>query len=276
MIRASEVDYRRRDAAARAASRGRAARGAQLAAARKVKAADELSRDAERALVLEDYATRAREQTGATFIGTVHCELLDYHTTFTLQVYFEDVNSGAAPLTLLQQRGFVMDLAKGYFVDALCIHRPEISMECVVAHTRDVFFSLRKAAARRSAPMCRPREDGEDFDPAVHIWDVDATFDDWAQLYEAAYGSAPPRIERYSAKVEAQEALEERERLSGAATGDKRAALYFIGERAACAHGCGAKVWPGEAALCCRGGKHTPEYNPRMECGGLCWTTCTR
>ena len=276
MIRASEVDYRRRDAAARAASRGRAARGAQLAAARKVKAADELSRDAERALVLEDYATRAREQTGATFIGTVHCELLDYHTTFTLQVYFEDVNSGAAPLTLLQQRGFVMDLAKGYFVDALCIHRPEISMECVVAHTRDVFFSLRKAAARRSAPMCRPREDGEDFDPAVHIWDVDATFDDWAQLYEAAYGSAPPRIERYSAKVEAQEALEERERLSDAAARDQRAALFVLGERAACAHGCGAKVWPGEAALCCRGGKHTPEYNPRMECGGLCWTTCTR
>ena len=220
-----------------------------LAAARKVKAADELPRDAERALVLKDYATRAREQTGAEFTNTVHCELLDYHTTFTLQVYFEDVNSGEAPVTLSQQREFVVDLAKGYFVDALCIHRPEISMESVVAHTRDVFFSLRKAAALRSAPMCRPREDGEDFDPAVHIWDVDATWDDWAQLYEAAYGSAPPRIERYSAKVEAQEALEERERLSGAATRDKRAKLYFIGARVVCAHGCGAMVWPGEAAL---------------------------
>ena len=99
MIRASEVDYRRRDAAARAASRGRAARGAQLAAARKVKAADELPRDAERALVLKDYATRAQEQTGAELTNTVHCALLDYHTTFTLQVYFEDVNIGEAPLT---------------------------------------------------------------------------------------------------------------------------------------------------------------------------------
>ncbi len=56
---------------------------------------------------------------------------------------------------------------------------------------------------------------------------------DWAEKYEAAYGSAPPRIERYSDKVKALEALEERERLRGAATRDKRATLYFIGEREA-------------------------------------------
>ena len=43
--------------------------------------------------------------------------------------------------------------------------------------------------------------------------------------------------------------------------------LFFIGERAACAHGCGAKVWPGEAALCCRGGKHIlgPAFNPPID-----------
>jgi hypothetical protein len=108
--------------------------------------------DAERALVLKDYATRARQQTDATLYGTVHCALLDYFTTFALQVYFEDVNIGEAPLTLSQQREFVVDIVKGYFVDAPSIHCPEISMERVVAHTRDVFFSLRKAAARRSAP----------------------------------------------------------------------------------------------------------------------------
>ena len=107
-----------------------AGKGNQL----KVLADANLLADAERALVLKDYATRAREQTGAEFTNTVHCELLDYHTTFTLQVYFEDVNSGEAPVTLSQQREFVVDLAKGYFVDALCIHRPEISMECVDTH----------------------------------------------------------------------------------------------------------------------------------------------
>ena len=234
------------------------------------------SHDAERALVLKDYATRARQKTDATFIGTVTCELQDYFTTIELQVYFAQVQIGAAPLPPPLQREHVEDIAKGYGVDALRIHRPEISLERVVAHARDVYPSLRKAAAQRSAPMCRPREDGEDFDPAVHIWDVDATRLDWAEKYEAAYGSAPPRIERYSDKVKAQEALEERERLSGAATRDKRAKLYFIGARVVCAHGCGAMVWPGEASLCCRGGKHTPEYNPRMECDGLCWTTCTR
>lgn len=141
---------------ARAAGHGRAARGAQLAAARKVKAADEPPRDAERALVLKDYATRARQQTGAELTNTVHCALLDYFSVIALQVYFEEVNIGEAPLTLPQQREFVLDIAKGYFVDALSIHRPEISMERVVAHTRDVFFSLRKAAAQRSAPTVPP------------------------------------------------------------------------------------------------------------------------
>jgi hypothetical protein len=161
----------------------------------------------------------------------------------------------------------VEDIAKGYGVDALIIHRPEITLERVVAHARDVYPSLRKAAAQRSAPLCRPREDGEAFDPAVHIWDVGATRLDWVEKYEAAYGGAPPRIERYSDKVKAQEALEERERLSGAAIRDKRAKLYFIGEREACTRGCGAMVWPGEASLCCRGGKHIlgPAFNPPID-----------
>ena len=227
--------------------------------------------DAERALVLKDYATRAREQTGATLYGTVHCELLDYYTTIELQKHFAQLHLGAPPPPPLQ-REHVEDIAKGYGVDALIIHRPEITLERVVAHARDVYPSLRKAAAQRSAPLCRPREDGEAFDPAVHIWDVGATRLDWEEKYEAAYGGAPPRIERYSDKVKAQEALEERERLSGAAIRDKRAKLYFIGEREACTRGCGAMVWPGEASLCCRG----PVYNPLVVMQRYCWTTRTR
>ena len=53
------------------------------------------NRDTERALVLKDYATRARQQTDATLNGTVHCELLDYFTTIELQVYFAQVHIGA-------------------------------------------------------------------------------------------------------------------------------------------------------------------------------------
>jgi len=181
--------------------------------------------DAERALVLKDYATRARQQTDAALYGTVHCELLDYYTTIELQKHFAQLHLGAPPPPPLQRED-VEDIAKGYGVDALIIHRPEITLERVVAHARDVYPSLRKAAAQRSAPLCRPREDGEAFDPAVHIWDVGATRLDWAEKYEAAYGGAPPRIERYSDKVKAQEALEERERLSGAAIRDKRAVLH--------------------------------------------------
>ena len=261
-------DFARRNGTggARSASRARAGRGAQLAVARKAQAAGELIRDAERALVLKDYATRARQQTGATLYGTVHCELLDYYTTIELQKHFAQLHLGAPPPPPLQRED-VEDIAKGYGVDALIIHRPEITLERVVAHARDVYLSLRKAAAQRSAPLCRPREDGEAFDPAVHIWDVGATRLDWAEKYEAAYGGAPPRIERYSDKVKAQEALEERERLSGAAIRDKRAKLYFIGEREACTRGCGAMVWPGEASLCCRGGKHIlgPAFNPPID-----------
>ena len=43
---------------------------------------------AERALVLKDYATRARQQTGAELTNTVHCALLDYFSVIALQVYF--------------------------------------------------------------------------------------------------------------------------------------------------------------------------------------------
>jgi hypothetical protein len=185
----------------------------------------ERARNAERALVLKDYATRARQQTGATLYGTVHCELLDYYTTIELQKHFAQLHLGAPPPPPLQRED-VEDIAKGYGVDALIIHRPEITLERVVAHARDVYPSLRKAAAQRSAPLCRPREDGEAFDPAVHIWDVGATRLDWAEKYEAAYGGAPPRIERYSDKVKAQEALEERER-RGDAEQARQAVLHW-------------------------------------------------
>ena len=107
--------------------------------------------------MLKDYATRARQQTGAELYDTVHCELLDYFTTIELQVYFSQVHIGAAPLPPPLQREHVEDIAKGYGVDALRIHRPEISLERVVAHARDVYPSLRKAAAQRSAHVPPPR-----------------------------------------------------------------------------------------------------------------------
>lgn len=98
--------------------------------------------------MLKDYATRARQQTDATLNGTVHCELLDYYVTILLQDYFAQVHVGAAPLPLLLLCELVVDIAKGYGVDALRIHRPEISLERVVVHAHDVYLSLRKAAAQ--------------------------------------------------------------------------------------------------------------------------------
>jgi hypothetical protein len=48
---------------------------------------------------------------------------------------------------------------------------------------------------------------------------------------------------------------------------DKRTTLYFIGDREACSRGCGAMVRPGEASLCCRGGKHIlgSAFNPPID-----------
>jgi hypothetical protein len=182
-------------------------------------------------------------------------------------------------------RADVVDIAKGYYVAALrhlrpeitiesvAAHasavfpqlravaalrhlRPEITIESVAAHASAVFPQLRAIAAERSPPLRRALEDGEAFDAAVHVWDVDATREDWASKYTAAYKGAPPIITRYSVMAAAQAALEERERLSNAAVRDKRCVLHYIGDRVLCSNGCGALIWPGEAMLCCRGGKH--------------------
>ena len=177
--------------------------------------------DAERIRVLKDYATRASQQRGSTFPGTVHCELLDYYVTIMLQVYFAALPI-AAPLPPPMLRAYVVDVSKGYCVAALQIHRPEITIERVAAHASAAFPQLRTFAAERSAPLRRALEDGEAFDPAVHIWGVDATRKDWAEKYTAAYESAPPTIILYSDMVKAQEAREARERLSNDAVREKR------------------------------------------------------
>lgn len=190
--------------------------------------------DAERIRVLKDYATRASQQRGSTFPGTVHCELLDYYVTIMLQVYFAALPL-AAPLPPPMLRAYVVDVSKGYCVAALQIHRPEITIERVAAHASAAFPQLRTFAAERSAPLRRALEDGEAFDPAVHIWGVDATRKDWAEKYTAAYESGPPTIILYSDMVKAQEAREARERLSNDAVRDKRCALHYIGDRALCA-----------------------------------------
>jgi len=52
-----------------------------------------------------------------------------------------------------------------------------------------VFPLLRKYAAARASG--RDVAAGEQFNPAVHRWDADATYSDWARKYEAAYTVAP-------------------------------------------------------------------------------------
>ena len=211
--------------------------------------------DAERIRVLKDYATRAAQQLGSKLDGTVHCELLDYYACIMLQQHFAALHI-AAPLPPPMLRADVVDIAKGYYVAALRHLRPEITIESVAAHASAVFPQLRAIAAERSPPLRRALVDGEACDAAVHVWDVDATREDWASKYTTAYKGAPPIITRYSVMAAAQAALEERERLSNAAVRDKRCALHYIGDRVLCSNGCGALIWPGEAMLCCRGGKH--------------------
>ena len=43
--------------------------------------------------------------------------------------------------------------------------------------------------------------------------------------------------------------------------------VHYIGERAPCKHGWGAEVWPGEANLCCKGGKYilNADCNPPLD-----------
>ena len=211
--------------------------------------------DADRIRVLKDYATRAAQQLGSKLDGTVHCELLDYYACIMLQQHFAALHI-AAPLPPPMLRADVVDIVKGYYVAALRHLRPEITIESVAAHASAVFPQLRAIAAERSPPLRRALVDGEAFDAAVHVWDVDATREDWASKYTAAYKCAPPIITRYSVMAAAQAALEERERLSKAAVRDKRCVLHYIGDLEVCSNGCGALIWPGESMLCCRGGKH--------------------
>ena len=228
--------------------------------------------DAERIRVLKDYATRAAQQLGSKLDGTVHCELLDYYACIMLQQHFAALHI-AAPLPPPMLRADVVDIAKGYYVAALRHLRPEITIESVAAHASAVFSQLRAIAAERSPPLRRALEDGEAFDAAVHVWDVDATREDWVEKFTAAYKGAPPIITRYSVMAAAQAALEERERLSNAAVRDKRCVLHYIGDRVLCSKGCGALIWPGEAMLCCRGGKHIlgEDLNPPIhpDCVGV-------
>jgi len=205
--------------------------------------------------VLKDYATRAAQQLGSKLDGTVHCELLDYYACIMLQQHFAALHI-AAPLPPPMLRADVVDIVKGYYVAALRHLRPEITIESVAAHASAVFPQLRIIAAERSPPLRRALVDGEAFDGTVHVWDVDATREDWASKYTAAYKCAPPIITRYSVMAAAQAALVERERLSNATVRDKRCVLYYIGDRVLCSNGCGALIWPGESTLCCRGGKH--------------------
>jgi len=47
--------------------------------------------------------------------------------------------------------------------------------------------------------------------------------------------------------------------------------VHYIGERTPCKHGCGAEVWPGEANLCCKSGKHilNVDCNPPLDAAYL-------
>lgn len=228
--------------------------------------------DAERIRVLKDYATRAAQQLGSKLDGTVHCELLDYYACIMLQQHFAALHI-AAPLPPPMLRADVVDIAKGYYVAALRHLRPEITIESVAAHASAVFSQLRAIAAERSPPLRRALEDGEAFDAAVHVWDVDATREDWVEKFTAAYKGAPPIITRYSVMAAAQAALEERERLSNAAVRDKRCVLHYIGDLELCSNGCGAQIWPGEAMLCCRGGKHILSEDSTRQSTPTAWAS---
>ena len=77
---------------------------------------------------------------------------------------------------------------------------------------------------------------------------------------EADEGAYRPRIQERNAKAiekAAEKKAKEQEFLK----------VHYIGERAPCKHGCGAEVWPGEANLCCRGGKYilNADCNPPLD-----------
>ena len=70
----------------------------------------------------------------------------------------------------------IVDLALGYAEVAL--PRP-IPAPRITDHVLAVFPQLRKFAALRVGR--RPVAEGEQFNPAVHRWDADATYSDWAR-----------------------------------------------------------------------------------------------
>jgi len=77
---------------------------------------------------------------------------------------------------------------------------------------------------------------------------------------EADEGAYRPRIQERNAKAiekASEKKAKEQEFLK----------VHYIGERAPCKHGCGAEVWPGEANLCCRGGKYilNADCNPPLD-----------
>jgi len=77
---------------------------------------------------------------------------------------------------------------------------------------------------------------------------------------EADEGAYRPRIQERNAKAiekAAEKKAKEQEFLN----------VHYIGQRAPCKHGCGAEVWPGEANLCCRGGKYilNADCNPPLD-----------
>jgi hypothetical protein len=160
---------------------------------------------------LQRYAQLAEEQNGSLLKGTVHCELLDYLLTIALQR-----NQGLS-------REDIVDLALGYLEVAL--PRPILAAR-VEDHVNAVFPLLRKYAAARASG--RDVAAGEQFNPAVHKWDADATYSDWARKYEAAYTVAP--LQRRRAVLQASPRLRARQQTlfnrapPCAATGAKRKA----------------------------------------------------
>ena len=160
---------------------------------------------------LQRYAQLAEEQNGSLLKGTVHCELLDYLLTIALQR-----NQGLS-------REDIVDLALGYLEVALPRPIPAARVE---DHVNAVFPLLRKYAAARASG--RDVAAGEQFDPAVHKWDADATYSDWARMYEAAYTVAP--LQRRRAVLQASPRLRARQQTlfnrapPCAATGAKRKA----------------------------------------------------
>ena len=77
---------------------------------------------------------------------------------------------------------------------------------------------------------------------------------------EADEGAYRPRIQERNAKA-IEKAAEKKAKEQGFLN------VHYIGQRAPCKHGCGAEVWPGEANLCCRGGKYilNADCNPPLD-----------